>query len=625
MELSQRITGVGTRLLKELSAKYKMIMNTTRQRYNLPPLAVGRQFVIFTFMVLLSHFTNAQCTVFTVSATGSTSICSGATGPTINLSSSIAGVSYQLRRGTANVGTAKPGTGIGLSWTNNATAGTYTVVATKTTAPACTATMSGSVVVSVTTRPTAPVVAPVSLCGPGAVTLTATSPVARVFRLYSAASGGAALQASTTAVTSFAFSIAQVSATTTYHVATVSGACESVRTPVLVTINTIPSAPTAAPVSLCGPGAANVTASNADTGVFSLFDPAGVLIDTSSPTAAYSYNLPSVAATGTYTISFTSSAGCASPTNTPLLITVNPPPAVFNVTGTSVCAPAKTTIGLSNSQVGTSYQLQLEGANLGAPIAGIGRALSWGQQGGSGSYTVLATLGNCSLLMSGAPRVNTPPIATYGLTGGTACTGASVAVTLSGSETTTSYELRLGTSRVNVANNPQIGTGAPVSWLGITQAGSYSVVASKASAPACPITLSARGVVTLTALPATPTVAAVSRCGSGAVTLTATGTTSGIFRLYDAATGGTALQTSTLAATSFSFNIATVPATTTYYVTLHNGTCESARRAVVVTVNPLPAAPITTPVSRCGAGAVTLTASSPVAGIFRLYNAVGTL
>jgi RHS repeat-associated protein len=580
---------------------------------------------LIMLMITLPYFAEAQCTVFTVSATGSTSICSGATGPTINLSSSIAGVSYQLRRGTANVGTAKPGTGIGLSWTNNATAGTYTVVATKTTAPACTATMSGSVVVSVTTRPTAPVVAPVSLCGPGAVTLTATSSVARVFRLYSAASGGTALQASTTAVTSFAFSIAQVSATTTYHVATVSGACESVRTPVVVTINAIPSAPTAAPVSLCGPGAATVTASNADTGVFNLFDPAGVLIDTSAPTAAYSYNLPSVAATGTYTISFTSSAGCASPTNTPLLITVNPPPAVFNVTGTSVCAPAKTTIGLSNSQVGTSYQLQLEGANLGAPIAGIGRALSWGQQGGSGSYTVLATLGNCSLLMSGAPRVNTPPIATYGLTGGTACTGASVAVTLSGSETTTSYELRLGTSRVNVPNNPQIGTGAPVSWLGITQAGSYSVVASKATAPACPITLSARGVVTLTALPATPTVAAVSRCGSGAVTLTATSTASGIFRLYDVATGGTALQTSTLAATSFSFNIATVPATTTYYVTLHNVTCESARRAVVVTVNPIPAAPITTPVSRCGAGAVTLTASSPVAGIFRLYNAVGTL
>src|SRR5258706_3703436 len=90
--------------------------------------------------------------LFTVTGTGS--VCTGDPGLAVALLGSTSGVNYQLKNGAANVGTAKAGTGATLTWTNNSTAGTYTVVATNSTT-ACTATMIGSAVITVNGLPTA--------------------------------------------------------------------------------------------------------------------------------------------------------------------------------------------------------------------------------------------------------------------------------------------------------------------------------------------------------------------------------------------------------------------------------------------------------------------------------------
>ena len=98
-----------------------------------------------------------------------------ATGVTIGLSSSQSGVNYQLQRGGSNVGSFVAGTGSVLSFGSQTTAGTYTVVATNTVGN-CTATMSGSSVISTTVTPSVTVAQSPSgtICNSSAVTFTAT-------------------------------------------------------------------------------------------------------------------------------------------------------------------------------------------------------------------------------------------------------------------------------------------------------------------------------------------------------------------------------------------------------------------------------------------------------------------
>ena len=91
---------------------------------------------------------NAVPITYTISGGGT--ICSGASAP-ISLSNSQLGVNYQLRRGTLNAGLAIAGTGSSISFPNQTTAGTYTVVATN--ASGCTTTMSGSVTITVNPIP----------------------------------------------------------------------------------------------------------------------------------------------------------------------------------------------------------------------------------------------------------------------------------------------------------------------------------------------------------------------------------------------------------------------------------------------------------------------------------------
>ena len=126
-------------------------------------------FIVLSLCFAHSEEVKAQCTAFTV--TGGGTICSGATGPAIGLSGSQSGLTYQLKNGAANVGSAKAGTGGALNWTNNATAGTYTIIATKSTAPTCTLTMTGSATVIVNPLPSL-----FTVSGGGAICSGATGP-----------------------------------------------------------------------------------------------------------------------------------------------------------------------------------------------------------------------------------------------------------------------------------------------------------------------------------------------------------------------------------------------------------------------------------------------------------------
>jgi hypothetical protein len=101
------------------------------------------------------------------------------------------------------------------------------------------------------------------------------------------------------------------------------------------------------------------------------------------------------------------------------IITVNPAPAQFTVTGGgSYCIGGNgVAVGISSSANGISYQLQLNGINNGTPVAGTGNALNFGNKTAAGNYTVIATNATtgCTNAMTGAVTVIINPLPTVSL------------------------------------------------------------------------------------------------------------------------------------------------------------------------------------------------------------------
>jgi hypothetical protein len=115
-------------------------------------------------------------------------------------------------------------------------------------------------------------------------------------------------------------------------------------------------------------------------------------------------------ATTTYSVTVTSAGNCSSATSR--VITVNPLPSTYAITGgggycqgTDPGVP----VGLAGSQTGVNYQLQYNGINVGAPVAGTGAALNFGPQTNSGNYAVIATstTTGCMVTMTGSISVFT--------------------------------------------------------------------------------------------------------------------------------------------------------------------------------------------------------------------------
>lgn len=115
-------------------------------------------------------------------------------------------------------------------------------------------------------------------------------------------------------------------------------------------------------------------------------------------------------------------------------------------------------------------------------------------------------------------------------------------------------------------------------------------------------------------IPSPPSPINSEACGiNSTVTLTATGGSNGDYRWYEAATGGTALP----GEVNDTFITPPLSATTIFYVSLDNGSCESSRTAVTANINPLPPQPsITSNISLIGntltiCASTTLTLSAP--------------
>jgi|JI10StandDraft_1071094.scaffolds.fasta_scaffold02235_3 gliding motility-associated-like protein len=112
-----------------------------------------------------------------------------------------------------------------------------------------------------------------------------------------------------------------------------------------------------------------------------------------------------------------------------------------------------------------------------------------------------------------------------------------------------------------------------------------------------------------------------SGCSGASILLGASGGSPGLYRWYTVATGGTAIP----GEVNDSFTTPTLTSSTSYWVTITDGPCESTLTEVIATVIPLPTAPGVQPMSPvCPASNVILTATGGTDGQYRWYDG-GTL
>ncbi len=271
------------------------------------------------------------------------------------------------------------------NWYSVATGGTALGTGTSFTTPALTAattyyvenvngtcvSVRTAVLVSITVTPV-PTVNGVTICSGATATLTIQSPnAAYTYNWYAAATGGAAL------ATGISFTTPVLTSTTTYYPEAVNGTCASIRTPVTVTITTVPP-PIASGPSICPGNTATLSVQNAiATNTYSWYADASGATALSTGTT---YTTTAVATPTTYYVE-TSDGTCTSiltpvavnfipQLDTPRVsatdiqpesITFSWPPVagaagyIVSVDGGSYISPSSGSTGLSHTVTGLSH------------------------------------------------------------------------------------------------------------------------------------------------------------------------------------------------------------------------------------------------------------------------------
>jgi hypothetical protein len=413
---------------------------------------------------------------------GGGSYCSGGIGVPVSLNNSQSGISYQLvLNGGINIGSPILSVGGALSFGNQTSAGTYTVIGTS--AFGCSSQMSGSAVVVMNPTPSADAGLDKNLVDcPSDSVMIGGSPVgvggsAPYTYLWSPSTG---IRPSDTLSNPYVGNLS-LSALYEVTVTDVNGCTASDQ--MLITVSAsdlgVSISPSGATRWCAFTGGsvfltANVTAG---TGPFTYqWTPASHISSTSSQVVTVN---PDSTGTYTYVVVVTDAHGCQSTSS--IVITVDPQPNIYATSGGgSYCAGgAGFPILLSNSQTGVSYQLVYNsGTNIGAPIAGTGFPISFPNQTIAGPYTIVATSANgCVVDMSGSAViiVYSNPTADAGVDQ-SIVTCPSDSVRLGGSPTATGgsgiysylWSPDLGLTPINDIANPYV--------KGISSATTYTLV-----------------------------------------------------------------------------------------------------------------------------------------------------
>ncbi len=530
------------------------------------------------------------------------------------------------------------------------------------------------VTVTILQPPVAPAATGTSVCS-GNQTLLTASGTGNSYAWYDSAAGGNLLSSSQ------AFLTPALAASTTYYVQiTDNNGCISPRTPVMVTVNATPAAPTASSTTVCSGKATTLTASG--TGTIQWYSAAtgGTPIATGG-----SFTTPVLTQSTTYYVGSTS--GQCTSTLTAVTVTVptiahpqfqypsgtfcasggNPSPIINNPSGGTFTASPTGLVFVSN----TTGQINIAASTPGKYIITFAAndacstvataSVSIALTGTSGfsyngpycqdglnplpNYFAGASGGNFSASPSGLLFINTTTgqinlaessPGTYTVTNTISATGSCPASTSTASVTIA--------QRVYVSAGPAqtVRTGSTVQLAGTitggTTSGTWTGGTGTFSNPASPTSTYTPGpgetAATLTLTSASPTAPCGPKSSSVVITFvnptnapTAFGVAicSGSGALLSATTSSGTLQWfnvatgGTLLQAGATFNTPALSTTTTYYVQSNTNGVVSNRTPVVVVVNTIPSAPIAQTASICAGGSATLTASGST-GIYQWYD-----
>ncbi len=413
--------------------------------------------------------------------------------------------------------------------------------------------------------PSNPVVSSASNCGPGSVTLTATSTASVTW--YDAATNGNAY------ATGLSFQTPFLNSTTTFY-AVAGTVCKSAAIPAVAIINAA-TAPIGIGTQACG--AASVTLSAQSSDPIQWYTS---LTGGSAVSSGATFTTPILSTSTTY---YAQAVNTCPSVRTPVTATI------------VVVAPPSTTDG-SHCGQGTIVL----SANALDPITWWSAA-SGGTQLASGSTYTTTTLnqtttyyaqandGSCAstrVPVTATIIITPPPVASDN----GRCGPGAVTLTASSPDPIEWYDAATG------GNN--VGSGTSFITPSLNNTSTYWIEA----AAACP---SARvAVQAIISSPAnSPSTTNTSICGAGSATLSATpAAPQDSISWYDAP-GGNLIGTGATISTN-------VTGTTTYYAIAGLTGCQSAAVPCLITVNPLAPSPTANGGSSCGTGSITLQASS---------------
>lgn len=496
----------------------------------------------------------------------------------------------------ANIGTTTPTTaydkarcgtgsvtltaaGSGLTWYDAPTGGTQVGTGTSFTTPSLSSTTSYYLQVGacsprievqaiIASQPAPPTAADVTNCGPGQITLTATS-TDPIF-WYDAATNGTLLGTGSTYTTPL------LNNTQTYYVSA-GTTCPSVRVPVQAIINSV-AAPVTADVSACGPISVTLNATAADPVGWYDQQTGGTLLATT-----YNFATPILSTTTTY---FAQAMGtCPSP-RVPVVADIT---TVASPVGTDDdhCGPGSLVLSAQSIDTVTWWSAATGGTQIGSGLIYTTPVITattvYYAQGANSGCTSVRTPVTATIINTLAPTA----------TDNANCGPGTVTLTAVSSDTIYWYD------------DPTAGTllftGDVFTTPSISTTTTYYAQASLA----CPSPRTAVNAI-ITSTAADPVVQDTAVCGASSVTISATA--SNPITWYDAP-GGTVLGTG---------NTYTTPAlssTTTYYAVAGIPGCISNPVPLTVTINTVPARPTVTTASNCGPASLTVTATAadPVA------------
>lgn len=547
-----------------------------------------------TMYGVASIIENATPVVYSI--TGGGVYCSMDSGIHVGLSFGDPGINYELKiGGVPESSSITLGASSTLDFGLQTTGGTYTAIATNV-VNGCTSTMTGSVNVTVNPLPTALAVtsSAAAYCAGGAgVSIMVPSSVTGInYQLLNAGSPLGDTLAGTGGTISFngqtlagTYTVQGINATT--------GCVNMMANPEVININPLPTVETLSGTgSYCSGGTGvNVTLGSSQTGVnYTVYNNGTLLPGYTSGTGS-SISLGMETLAGVYKAVATNTVtGCSSNMNDSAIITVDPLPTVYTVTGGgSYCANTNGVhIGLSYGDVGVNYEVKLGGAVVAGPVAGSNESIDFGVLYTGGTYTVEAinSVTGCTKAM-GTATIVVNPLPTQFVVAASASSycfgGSGISITLDNSLTGYTYTLVNGSLVDGILAGS---TGNPLHFGYQTAAGTYLVV-GKNNTTGCVDTMTGSAPVAINPLPTAYAVTGGgSYCAGGTgVNVNLSNSDTGVnYKLLDG-TGTIVSGTGS----GISFGAQTAGGTYTVQATDLATTCVNTMSgSVAVVVNPLP-------------------------------------